>query len=58
VHYLAGFLEKYIIKRPVRLTSGTFAVAFLAVGVLTGYPYRQLPGRIKPYPLYTPPFFL
>jgi len=38
--YLARLFEKYIIKRTVRLATGTFAVAFLAVCVLAGYPYR------------------
>jgi len=58
VYYLACLLEKYIIKRAVRFASGAFAVAFLAVCVLAGYPYRQLPARIKKYPLQPPPFFL
>ena len=42
----------------MRLASGAFAVAFLTVGILAGYPYRQLPDRIKNYPLQPPPFFL
>ena len=40
------------------MSPGAFAVALLAIGILAGYPYRQLPARIKKYPLQPPSFFL